>query len=562
MDPDLRLKSAKGRWVLLATVLGSGVAFLDSTVVNVALPTIGRDLHATLAELQWVVNAYTLTLAGMILLGGSLGDRYGRRRVFVLGVIWFAAASALCAMAPDIYTLIAARALEGIGGALLTPGSLAIIQASFVKEDRPKAVGAWSGLGGVAGAIGPFLGGWLVTAAGWRWVFLINLPLAAAVVAVAVRHVPETRDEAAKGRFDVRGAVLTALALAGITYALTEAPQPNTSKAVVAVAAVLGVACAAWFVQTERDRTRSGDPEAMMPLDVFASKEFTWVNVITFVVYGGMGVVFFLLVVTLQVVAGFSPIAAGTALIPITVLMLLLSARAGGLAQRIGPKIPMTVGLLLAAGGMVLMTRIGVHTSYVADVLPAVVVFALGLCAVVAPLTATVLASADVRHAGVASGVNNAVARAASLLFVAAIPPLAGLTGDAQAHPVFFLHGFRIAILVSAGFLVIGAVLSLLTIRDDVLSEAPTAAAPQCRINCAVGSPPLEPGNRKLQPVIQLPAKESSPDREAPATLRSPPYERAPVPPPPLPFFIRNERWFFPQAPRSPARWSSQLTPP
>ncbi len=324
--------------MLLATVLGSGVAFLDATVVNVALPTIGKELHAGVAELQWIVNAYTLTLAGLILLGGSLGDRYGRRRVFVLGVIWFAAASALCAAAVDVQMLIAARALEGIGGALLTPGSLAIIQASYVQEDRPKAVGAWSGLGGVAGAIGPFLGGWLVSAAGWRWVFLINLPLAAIVVAVTVRHVPETRDETTQGRFDVRGAALAALALAGITYALTEAPQPGASPVVVIVAAVLGVACGAGFVLTERERTRTGRPEAMLPLDVFASREFTAVNVVTFVVYGGMGVVFFLFVVTLQVVAGYSPIAAGAATVPITVLMLLLSARGGALAQRIGPR--------------------------------------------------------------------------------------------------------------------------------------------------------------------------------------------------------------------------------
>ncbi len=440
------------------------------------------------------MNAYTLTLAALILLGGSLGDRYGRRRVFVMGVIWFAVASALCAAAPNIATLIVARALEGIGGALLTPGSLAIIQASFAQEDRPKAVGAWSGLGGVAGAIGPFLGGWLVSAAGWRWVFLINLPLTAIVVAVAVRHLPESRDETAHGQFDVRGAVLAALALTGITYALTEAPQPGVPKSVVAVAAVLGVACAAGFLLTERARARSGDPEPMMRLDVFASRQFTAVNIITFVMYGGMGVVFFLFVVTLQVVGGFSPIAAGASLVPTTILMLLFSARAGGLAQRVGPKIPMTVGLLVAALGMVLMTRIGPHTSYVADVLPAIVVFGLGLCAVVAPLTATVLASADVRHAGMASGVNNAVARAASLLFVAAIPPLAGLTGDAQAHPSVFLHGFRMAILVSAGLLVVGAVLSLLTIRNDVLRAVPAAARPECKVNCPVGAPPLEPG--------------------------------------------------------------------
>jgi EmrB/QacA subfamily drug resistance transporter len=496
MDPDIRLKSPKGRWVLVATVLGSGMAFLDSTVVNVALPTIGRDFHASLAELQWVVNAYTLMLAALILLGGSLGDRYGRRRVFVTGVVWFAVASALCAVAQDIQMLIVARALEGIGGALLTPGSLAIIQATFVREDRPKAVGAWSGLGGVAGAIGPFVGGWLVSVAGWRWVFLINVPLAVIVVVVGLRHVPETRDETAHGRFDVRGAVLAALALTGITYALTEAPQPGIPKAAVAVAAVLGLACAAGFILTERARARTGEPEPMMRLDVFASRQFTAVNVITFVMYGGMGVVFFLFVVTLQVVAGFSPLAAGASLVPMTILMLLLSARAGGLAQRIGPRIPMTVGLLVAAFGMVLMTRIGLHTSYLADVLPAVVVFGLGLCCVVAPLTATVLASADVQHAGMASGVNNAVARAASLLFVAAIPPLAGLTGDAQAHPAVFLHGFREAILTSAGLLVLGAVLSLLTIRNDVLRAAP-AAKPECKVSCPVGAPPLEPGHRE-----------------------------------------------------------------
>jgi len=496
---DARLKSPQGRWVLVATVLGSGLALLDSTVVNVALPTIGKDLHASLAELQWVVNAYTLALAALILLGGSLGDRYGRRRVFVTGVIWFAAASALCAVAPDIQTLIVARALEGIGGALLTPGSLAIIQASFVREDRPKAVGAWSGLAGVASAIGPFVGGWLVSAAGWHWVFLINLPLAAVVVAVALRHVPESRNETARGGFDVRGAALAALALTGITYALTEAPQPGAQKAAVAVAAVLGVGCAVWFVLTERARARTGDPEPMMPLDVFASREFTAVNIVTLVMYGGMGVVFFLFVVTLQVVAGYSPIAAGASLVPLTILMLLLSPRAGGLAQRMGPRLPMTAGLVVAAAGMGLMTRVGPHVSYLAVVLPAVVVFGLGLCATVAPLTATVLATADVRHAGMASGVNNAVARAASLLFVAAIPPLAGLTGDAQAHPAVFLHGFRVAILVSACFLLLGAALSLLTIRNDVLRAAP-AAAPECKVCCPVAAPPLEPGGERTPP--------------------------------------------------------------
>uniref|UniRef100_UPI0010416498 MFS transporter n=1 Tax=Actinomadura roseirufa TaxID=2094049 RepID=UPI0010416498 len=220
--PAVRLGTAAGRWILLATVLGTSVAMLDATVVNVALPRLGQDLGADMAGLQWTVNAYTLTLAGFILLGGSLGDRYGRRRVFLIGVVWFAVASVLCGAAQDIGTLVVARALQGVGGALLTPGSLAIIQASFAGDDRPRAVGAWSGLAGIAGAVGPFAGGWLVEAAGWRWVFLLNVPLAVIVVLVAVRHVPESVDPAARGRFDVLGAALAALTLAGTTYALTE----------------------------------------------------------------------------------------------------------------------------------------------------------------------------------------------------------------------------------------------------------------------------------------------------------------------------------------------------
>jgi EmrB/QacA subfamily drug resistance transporter len=481
---ELRLSSASGRWVLLATVLGSGAASLDATVVNVALPTIARSLHASMAQLQWVVNGYTLTLAGMILLGGALGDRFGRRRIFVIGLTWFALASALCGTAVNVDMLIGARALQGIGGALLTPGSLAIIQSSFIQSDRSRAVGAWSGFGGVAGAAGPFLGGWLVTSAGWRWVFLLNLPLAAITVTVALRHVPESRDEEESGRFDSAGALYAVLALAGITYALTSGPL-----AVRLAAAVAGVACATAFAITER---RLGS-HAMMPLDVFASKQFSAINAITFVVYGGMGVVMFLFVQALQVVAGFSPLKAGISMVPFTILMLLLSARAGSLASRMGPRIPMAAGLVVAACGMLLMTRIGPHASYFADVLPAVAVFGLGLTAVVAPLTATVLASADPRHAGVASGVNNAVARAASLLMVAAIPPLAGLTGSADTNPSKFAHGFRISIVAGAVMVALGAVLSVLYVQDDVLRQ-PKAAEPECKIHCGVASPPLDPG--------------------------------------------------------------------
>ncbi|MFD0689263.1 MFS transporter [Actinomadura fibrosa] len=502
--PDVRLGTGPGRWVLLATVLGSSVAMLDSTVVNVALPKLARDLGADMAGLQWTVNAYTLTLAGFILLGGSLGDRFGRRRIFLVGVLWFAAASVLCGLAQNVEMLVLSRALQGVGGALLTPGSLAIIQASFVPDDRPRAVGAWSGFGGVAGAVGPFAGGWLVDAAGWRWVFLLNVPLAAVVVLVAVRHVPESVDPDARGRFDVLGAVLAALALAGTTYALTEAPGGGTGPAVIGAAGAVGVAAAVLFVVVERARgkgrhlpgvrSRRPAPRPMLPLDVFASRQFTAVNVVTFVVYGGMGVLFFLFVLNLQVVCGFSPIAAGTALLPVTVLMLLLSARAGALAQKIGPRVPMTAGLAVAACGMFLVGRIGEGASYVRDVLPAVAVFGLGLSAVVAPLTATVLATADERHAGVASGVNNAVARAAGLLAVAAIPPLAGLTGDAYDDPAAFSHGFGIAMASCAGLLALGALLSLLTVDDGALRRpSGERCQPQARNHCAVGAPQLQP---------------------------------------------------------------------
>ena len=493
---SLRLSEARGRWVLLAMVLGSSMAFLDSTVVNVALPTIGRSLSATLGGLQWTVSGYTLSLAGLILLGGSLGDRLGRRKVFLIGVVWFALSSALCGLSPSIGVLIGARVLQGVGGALLTPGSLAIIQASFVREDRSRAVGAWSGLGGVAGAIGPLLGGWLVQAGGWRWVFFLNLPLAAAVLAVTIRHVPETRDNMASGKFDIAGSALAALALAGITYALIEAPAQSGDPLLLVASAVIGVAAAVAFILIERHRTRhpAGTP-AMLPLDVFASREFSSVNIVTFLVYAGLGGVFFLLVLQVQVVAGYSPIKAGLALLPITLVMLAFSARSGALAQRIGPRWPMTAGTLICAAGLLLMLRIGLHASYVTDVLPAVTVFAAGLALTVAPLTATVLASADVRHAGVASGVNNAVARAAGLLAVAGLPVLAGL-GEASYHSkTQFNTGFDKAMVISAGLLLVGSVLSALTISSDVLNPPgePAAAKPECRVNCAVGAPPLEP---------------------------------------------------------------------
>lgn len=456
----MALGEARGRWVLAAAVLGSGVALLDTTVVNVALPTLGRDLDADFSGLQWVVNGYTLSLAALLLLGGALGDRYGRRRVFVVGTVWFGVASLLCGLAPNIEALIAARVLQGVGGALLTPGSLALLQSSFRTEDRGKAIGAWSGLGGVAAAIGPFVGGLLVEIS-WRLVFLVNLPLAAVVVAVSLRHVPESSDPDAPRSLDVLGAAVGALGLAALTYALVAAGEDGWSAGLAATLA-LGVALLASFVVVER---RAQAP--MLPLGVFSSRQFTAANLVTFAVYAALGAVFFLLVVHLQVVAEFSPLASGVALLPITGLMLVLSARAGAVAARIGPRLPMTVGPLLCAVATVLFARVGAGAGYVVDVLPAVTLFGLGLAATVAPLTVTVLDAAPLRHAGVASGVNNAVARTASLLAVAVLPVAAGITGADYTDAAAFADGFRTAMLLSAGLLAAGGVVAAVTIRDE-----------------------------------------------------------------------------------------------
>lgn len=488
--PGIRVASAVGRWVVLTTVLGSSMAMLDSTVINVALPRIGEDLGTDLAALQWTVNAYMLTLAGLILLGGALGDRYGRRRVFVIGVVWFALASLLCGIAPNAFVLIAARALQGVGGALLTPGSLALIQASFHPDDRARAVGLWSGFGGVGAAVGPFVGGWLVDGPGWRWVFLLNLPLAAVCVPIALRHVPESRDPYARGRFDVLGAALGAFALALVTYALIEAPGMGASPLVIG-AAVGGVLLGAVFVQVERRRAHP-----MLPPSVFASRQFTTVNIVTLCVYAALGGYFFLSAIQLQVVAGYSALGAGTALLPTTVLMLLFSARSGELGQRIGPRIPLTVGPLIAATGMLLMLRVGPGSStvsgYLTDVLPAVAVLGVGLVTVVAPLTATVLASVDTGRAGLASGINNAAARAAGLIAVAALPLLAGMGPEAYRDAGEFAATFRRAMPMCAGLLVVGAAIAWATVRTPH-AAVQDAARPECTVNCGVAAPPLEP---------------------------------------------------------------------
>ena len=482
-DTELRYSSARGRWVLLATVLGSAMASIDATVVGIALPVIGRDFHTSLSSLQWVVTAYTLTLAGLLLFAGALGDKYGRRRVFLIGVVWFALASLLCGLAPDAPFLIAARALQGVGAALLTPGSLAIIQASFYPDDRGKAIGAWSGLSGVGAAVGPFLGGWLIQAVSWRLIFVINVPFAALVIAVSLRHVPESRDPSATGPIDVMGSVLVTVGLIGLTYGLIEGPSAGWDRAGPLAALLAGVLALVAFVLWER---RAAEP--IMPLDMFASAQFSTANVATFVVYAALGGAFFLLPIQLEVVSGYSALEAGIALLPVTVIMLLLSARSGALAQRIGPRLQMTVGPLVIAAGLALFARIGPGGNYLTEVLPAMIVFGFGLCINVAPLTATVLDAVPAEHAGTASAINNDVARAAGLIAVAVLPAAAGLSGSSYLHPEQFSAGFRTASFISAGLCVGGGILCAVFIRNPTKASRRRAERPV--LHCALDAPP------------------------------------------------------------------------
>jgi EmrB/QacA subfamily drug resistance transporter len=471
------------------------MASIDATVVGIALPTIGRTFHAGVTELQWVTNAYTLTLAGLLLLGGSLGDRYGRRRVFEVGTAWFALASLLCALAPDTPALIGARALQGIGAALLTPGSLAILQASFAREDRSKAIGAWAGLGGVATAVGPFLGGWLISAVSWRLIFFINLPVAVAVLAVSRRHVPESRDPTITGRLDVPGAVLFSLALAALTYGLTEGAGLGWGSPVTVGTLVAGAGLLVAFCVVEL-RQRS----PLLPLGIFRSAQFSGANAVTFVVYAGLGGALFLLPIQLQQVLGFTPLQAGVALLPITLIMLALSSRSGALAARIGPRLQLCVGPLLVGAGLALLARVGVTDRYMPGVLPALLVLGLGLAVTVAPLTSAVLAAAPSEHSGIASAVNNDVARVGSLVAVAVLPSIAGITGNSYLHPALFSAGFHTAVLIAAAACVAGSFIAVLTIRNPVPEPKPELSVEwQCGLDgpALCGDPGAGPGRQQ-----------------------------------------------------------------
>lgn len=484
--PALRARSSAGRWVIAATVLGSGMAAVDATVVGIALPTIGRDFHASLGTLQWVVTGYTLTLASLLLIGGSLGDRFGRKRVFMVGVAWFALSSAACSVATGSDLLIITRVLQGVGGALLTPGSLAILEASFAADDRSEAIGQWSGLGGVATAAGPLLGGYLIAAASWRWIFLINVPLGVAVLLVSARHVPESRDASSTGRIDVAGALLATVALGSITFTLIDGPSEGWMSPGVLTTLVVGVAGMAAFLMVEH---WSASP--MLPLHFFANRQFAVTNAVTFVVYAGLGGALFLVPVTLQVVNHYSPLESGVALLPMTLVMLVLSARSGRIAASIGPRLQMSVGPVVVGVGMALLARIPASTSYISGVLPAVLVIALGLATTVAPLTATALGSLSEVHAGMASAVNNDVARIGSLIAVAVLPALGGISGSSYLHPHALAHGFERAVVIAGSWCVLGGIAAAIGIRNPTRTGPERAVDASSARYCALEATPL-----------------------------------------------------------------------
>jgi EmrB/QacA subfamily drug resistance transporter len=410
------LTAARKRLVLVAAILGTTVVTVDATVVNVALPAIADDLGGGLAGQQWTANAYLVTLGSLLLIGGSLGDIFGERRVFALGVGAFGVTSLLCALAPTIELLVVARALQGIAGAVLTPAALAVIVSTFPPAERGRAVGAWTAWGGIGTVLGPLIGGQLVDAASWRWIFAINIPLVLLTIFLILRWVPEGRPRDERAQVDVVGAALCALGLAGMTFGLIEQPLRGWGDPAVLGTLIGGAALFAGFVAWE-----ARAPAPMLPLALFRRRNFAIGNVETFSMYGGLGLVFFFLVLYLQQVAGYSALEAGAASVPVTVVMFLLSMRFGALADRFGPRFFMGCGPLVAAVGVALLTRLGADVDYLTDLLPALLIFALGLSMTVAPLTATVLADADESNAGIASGVNNAIARVAGLVAIAAV---------------------------------------------------------------------------------------------------------------------------------------------
>ena len=452
--------SRRQRLTLVAAILGSGVATIDGTIVNVALPAIERDLGGGLPSQQWVSNVYLLTLASLILIGGSLGDIYGERRVFAIGVGAFGVLSIACALAPTIGVLIAARALQGAAGALLTPSSLAIIVAAFPGKERGAAIGSWTAWGGIAAIVGPLAGGWIVDQASWRWIFALNVPVVLVTLILIRAAMPQTTRVAGR-RVDVAGAALCAVGLGGLVFALIEQPRYGWTSPAIYLPLVGGVVALVSFLAYER---RTAEP--MLKLELFRRRNFAAGNLETLAMYAGIAILFFFLVIFLQQVAGYSALRSGLTTLPVTIVMFVLSRRFGALADRYGPRLLMGGGPLVGAGGILLLLRVGMHVSYVRDLLPALLLFSIGLSMTVAPLTATVLADADETDAGIASAVNNAVARVAALVGVSVIGVVVAgtLTGDTFAADQASVRAFHEAIAICAVLVAAGGITGLLGI--------------------------------------------------------------------------------------------------
>jgi EmrB/QacA subfamily drug resistance transporter len=534
---DARVK----RLTLLASILGSGIVFLDGTVVNVALPAIRDDLDTGLAAQQWIVEAYLLTLGALLLVGGSLGDLRGRRRVFALGLAGFGVTSALCAVAPSAELLVAARGLQGVAGALLVPSSLALITATFPGDERGAAIGSWTAWTGMAMVVGPLGGGALIEFVSWRWIFAINVPLVLATLWVVRAGVRESVDEESTRRIDSLGAVLVSLGLAGPVFALIEQPLYGWGDPLVLVPFVAGLAFLALFVWHE---ARTDHP--MLPLGLFRSRNFAVGNAATLAIYGGLGAATFFVTIYLQQVAGYGPIAAGLSLMPITVVMWLLSRRFGALSDRIGPRLLMGLGPITAGLGLVWMGRLGTDVDYASDLLPGVLVFGVGLAATVAPLTNTVLGAVPQHNAGVASGINNQVARVASLLAIAAVGAVVAarfgavleertsglrldagataaveevkgrpLSGGVEGRPELdapveaaSVEAYRAGLAVGGGLVVLGGIISLLWIVNPRREPPARAREDLGAVHLAQPCPDARDGGRRVAD-RPAPARES-----------------------------------------------------
>jgi EmrB/QacA subfamily drug resistance transporter len=451
--------SNNARWILAAAVFGSGAAFLEGTVVNVALPAIGRDFDLGMDGLQWVITAYLLTLSALILLGGALGDRYSRVAVFRIGSIGFAFTTLGCAIAPNEWALDAARLLQGVAGAMLVPNSLAMLEDAYHGQDRAAAIGQWAAWSGVSTALGPLVGGWVVDAISWRWVFAAVIPFALLAAALTWHHTVDDANRSGSPRLDYIGAALITIGMAALIAALVEGPRVGFGRPLVLAGLVGGAALLVIFLFVER---RSPNP--LLPLEIFHSKEFSGANLATLLIYAALSGLLFLLMLELQNAVGYTALAAGASLLPVNVLMLVLSPRVGRLADRIGARIPMTVGALVAAAGMLLFMRVQPGARYLTSVLPAAVVFGLGLSLLVAPLTATVLGALDESRKGLASGVNNAVARLAGLLAAATLPLAAGLAGSEAAAGEALTRAFSRGMVICAVLCALGGGIAWVTV--------------------------------------------------------------------------------------------------